>query len=68
MARVWTLFPEYRAVAKRTSVHPVKYVEIDWRDLRIIVKKERRPFTSPSVLKVPNKRNRKKSPDEEEAE
>jgi hypothetical protein len=53
MAGAWTLFPEYRAVAKRTSVHQVKYLEIDWRDLRIVVKKERHPFIPASENKNP---------------
>jgi hypothetical protein len=68
MTGAWLLFPEYKRDAKRTTVQPVKYVEIDWRDGRtIIVKQERHLFIPTAVTEEPNKRSRKKKRDEEEA-
>jgi hypothetical protein len=54
MTRAWALFPEYKRDAKRTSVHPVKYVEIDWRNGRtIIVKQKPRPHQKTSIMSPP---------------
>jgi hypothetical protein len=62
MTGAWELFPEYRRNAKRTHVHAVKYVEIDWQDGRtIIVKQERRPEVPPCVA-AEAKPERKKLP------
>ena len=41
MTGAWELFPEYRRDALRTHVHQVKYVEIDWRNGRTIIVKEK---------------------------
>jgi hypothetical protein len=44
MTKAWALFPEYKRDTKRTFVHPIEYLEIDWLNGRtIIVKKKPRP-------------------------
>ena len=42
--KAWSLFPEYKRNATNTSVHNVRYAEIDWQTGRsIVVKRQRRP-------------------------
>lgn len=72
MAGAWTLFPEYKRDSKRTSVHPVKYVEIDWESGRtIIVKQERHPFIPAWKIRDPKPEpkasSKRKKRDEEAA-
>jgi hypothetical protein len=64
--RAWTMFPEYKRTASRTSVYPVEYVEIDWQTGRSIVIKQKTPPATPTGEEL-NARNKKKS-DRERAE
>ena len=69
MTGAWALFPEYKRGSNRTSVHAVKYVEIDWQTGRtIIVNKERHPYVPSRVMEEPKKRSRRKKPNEEETQ
>jgi hypothetical protein len=64
--RAWTMFPEHKRTASRTSVCPVEYVEIDWQTGRSIVMKQKpRPAIPPG--EELSTRNKKKS-DRERAE
>jgi hypothetical protein len=69
MTGAWTLFPEYKRDAKRTSVHPIRYAELDWRTARIIIAKQKaRPDNPIFNAEEPNKRRRKKKNDVESGE
>ena len=58
----WELFPEYKRIAKRTSVHPIKYVEIDWeRGRTIIVKQKPQPHIPIFMIAKPSKRRKRKN-------
>jgi hypothetical protein len=57
--RVWTMFPEYKRTASRTSVYSVEYVEIDWQTGRSIVMKKTPPPAIPNCEEL-NTRNKKK--------
>jgi hypothetical protein len=66
MTGAWALFPEYKRRSKRTHVHQVKYVELDWLNGRtIVVKQERQPYIPTCET---NKRIRKKKHNEEETQ
>ena len=62
----WTMFPEHKRTASRTSVYPVEYVEIDWQTGRSIVMKQKSHSAIPPGEEL-NTRNKKKS-DREPAE
>jgi hypothetical protein len=65
--RAWTMFPEYKRTASRTSVHPVEYVEIDWQTGRSIVMKQTTPPAIATCEEL-NTRNQKKKSAGERAE
>ena len=68
MTGAWTLFPEYKRDSKRTSVHPVKYVEIDWQTGRTIIAKQKaRPDIPIFNAEEPNQRRRKKKKNDVES-
>jgi hypothetical protein len=58
--RAWTMFPEFKRTASRTSVYPVEYVEIDWETGRSIVMKQKSRSAIPPG-EEPKTRNKKKS-------
>ena len=65
--RAWTMFPEYKRTASRTSVYPVEYVEIDWQTGRSIVMKQKARLAAPTCEEL-NTRNKKKKSAGERAE
>jgi hypothetical protein len=69
ITRAWSLFPEYKRVTKRTSVHPIKYVEIDWQNGRtIIVKKKPQPQIPVFNVKESNAPRKRRKRNGERAE
>lgn len=65
--RAWTMFPEHKRTASRTSVCLVEYVEIDRQNGRSIVKKQKACPTIPDCKEL-NTCNRKKKSGNEDAE
>jgi hypothetical protein len=69
MTRAWALFPEYKRVTKRTSVYPIKYVELNWQNGRtIIVKKKPQPHIPILGIGEPSGPRKRKKSNEERAE
>jgi hypothetical protein len=69
MTRAWELFPEYRRDAVRTHVHQIKYLEIDWKNSRtIIVKQKLQPQIPVFKIKEPNAPRKRKKRNGERAE
>jgi hypothetical protein len=69
MTGAWALFPEYKRDTKRTSVHPIKYVEIDWQNGRtIILKQKRQPHIPTFGIQEPNAPRKRKRRDGKRAE
>jgi hypothetical protein len=56
MTGAWSLFPEYKRDAKRTSVHAVKYVELDWLSGRTIIVKQK-PQRHIPLYKIKNRQS-----------
>ena len=53
--KAWSLFPEHKRNATNTSVHNVRYAEIDWQAGRsIVVKRQKRPAIPPLLAEELN--------------
>ena len=69
MTGAWALFPEYKRDTKHTSVHPIKYLEIDWLNGRtVIVKKKPQPHIPIFGIEESNAPRKRKKRNGERAE